>query len=45
MAMGLGLIVLGGAWYLFPYNWLYSLALILLALGGIAIASALRRKK
>ena len=45
MAMGLGLIVLGGAWYLFAYNWLYSLALILLAFGGIAIASALRRKK
>jgi hypothetical protein len=45
MAMGLGLIVLGGAWFLFPYNWLYSLALILLAFGGIAIAYALRRKK
>ena len=45
MAMGLGLIVLGGAWFLFPYNWLYSLALILLAFGGIAIASAMRRKK
>lgn len=45
MAMGLGLIVLGGAWFLFSYNWLYSLALILLAFGGIAIASALRQKK
>jgi O-antigen/teichoic acid export membrane protein len=45
MAMGLGLIVLGGAWFLFSYNWLYSLALILLAFGAIAIASALRRKK
>ncbi len=45
MAMGLGLIVLGGAWFLFSYDWLYSLALILLAFGGIAIASALRRKK
>ena len=45
MAMGLGLIVLGGAWFLFSYNWLYSLALILLAFGGIAIASAMRRKK
>jgi len=44
MAMGLGLIVLGGAWYLFTINWLYSLALILLALGAIAIAAALRRK-
>lgn len=45
MAMGLGLVVLGGAWFLFPYGWLYSLALILLAFGGIAIASAMRRKK
>jgi hypothetical protein len=45
MAMGLCLIILGGAWFLFSYNWLYSLALILLAFGAIAIASALRRKK
>jgi O-antigen/teichoic acid export membrane protein len=44
MALGLCLIVVGGAWYLFAFNWLYSLALILLALGGIAIAAALRRK-
>jgi hypothetical protein len=45
MAMGLGLIVLGGAWFLFQYGWLYSLALILLAFGGIAIASAMSKKK
>lgn len=44
MALGLCLIVIGGAWYLFAFNWLYSLALILLALGAIAIAAALRRK-
>ncbi len=44
MAMGVGLIVLGAAWYLFSFNWLYSLALILLALGAIAIAAALKRK-
>lgn len=44
MAMGVGLIVVGAAWYLFSFNWLYSLALILLALGAIAIAAALRRK-
>ena len=44
MAMGVGLIVLGAAWYLFSFNWLYSLALILLALGAIAIASAMRKK-
>jgi hypothetical protein len=45
MAMGGGLIVLGAAWYVFHYGWLYSLALILLALGIIAIAAALRRTK
>ena len=44
MAMGGCLIVLGAAWYLFSFGWLYSLALILLALGLIAIAAALRRK-
>jgi hypothetical protein len=44
MAMGGGLIVLGVAWYVFTFGWLYSVALILLALGLIAIAAALRRK-
>jgi len=44
-AMGGCLIVLGAAWYVFAYGWLYSLALILLAIGLIAIASALLRKK
>jgi hypothetical protein len=44
MAMGGCLIVLGAAWYLFSFGWLYSLALILLALGLIAIAAALRRR-
>jgi hypothetical protein len=44
MAMGGCLIVLGAAWYLFSFGWLYSLALILLALGLVAIAAALRRK-
>jgi hypothetical protein len=42
--MGLILIALGGAWYLVYINWLYSLALLLLILGAIAIAAALRRK-
>ena len=41
---GLLMIAVGGAWYLFTYNWLYSLALILLVLGAIAIAAALKRK-
>jgi hypothetical protein len=44
MAMGGCLIVLGAAWYVFTFGWLYSLALILLAVGLIAIASALRKK-
>ena len=44
IAMGGCLIVLGAAWYLFSFGWLYPLALILLALGLIAIAAALRRK-
>ena len=42
--MGVLLMALGGAWFLFGYNWIYSLALMLLALGVIAIASAMRRK-
>jgi len=44
MGLGLLMIALGGAWYLFAYNALYSLALILLVLGALAIAAALRRK-
>ena len=44
LASGLFLISLGGAWYLFSFNWLYSLALILLVLGAVAIAAGLRRK-
>ncbi|MGA3061094.1 MAG: hypothetical protein ABSD92_12110 [Candidatus Bathyarchaeia archaeon] len=42
--MGVLLIALGAAWFLFGYNWIYSLALLLLALGAIAITSAMRRK-
>ena len=44
MAMGGCLIVLGAAWYIFTFGWLYSVALILLAIGLIAIVAALRRK-
>ena len=43
-AMGGCLIALGAAWYVLSFGWLYSLALILLAVGLIAIAAALRRK-
>ena len=43
---GVLLIALGGAWFLYypPYSWVYSLAVILLALGALAIAAAFRRK-
>ncbi len=44
LGLGIVLIALGVAWYIFSINWLYSLALILFVLGAIAVASALRRK-
>ena len=43
-AGGLILIAIGGAWFVSSYNWLYSLAIILLVLGALAIAAALKRK-
>jgi hypothetical protein len=44
MGLGLVLITAGGAWYLFAFNPLYSLALVLLVFGALAIAAAVRRK-
>ena len=44
LGLGLLLIAVGGAWFLFTVDSLYSLALILLVLGALAIAAALRRK-
>jgi hypothetical protein len=44
LTLGLCLIAVGGAWYLFAFNWLYSLVVILLVLGALAITAALRRK-
>lgn len=41
---GLLLIAVGGAWFLYTYNWVYSLAVTLLVLGALAIAAAFRRK-
>lgn len=41
---GLLLIAIGGAWFFAGINWLYSLAIILLVLGALAIAAALRKK-
>jgi len=44
IAGGVGLIVVGVAWYLFGINWIYSLIVILLAIATLAIAAALERK-
>jgi hypothetical protein len=44
IAGGVGLIVVGVAWYLFGVNWIYSLIVILLAIAALAIAAALKRK-
>ena len=41
---GLILISIGGAWLVSSFGLLYSLAIILLVLGILAIAAALRRK-
>ena len=46
--MGVILMAIGGAWYLWGISsvgWIYSIAVILLALGAIAIYSAMRRKR
>lgn len=43
--MGILLVTVGGAWLLFRTNVLYSIALIVLVIGAVAIAAALRRKK
>jgi 1,4-dihydroxy-2-naphthoate octaprenyltransferase len=46
MALGLTMIAVGGAWFLFDItgNALYALALVLLVLAGLGIAAALRHK-
>jgi hypothetical protein len=44
MSLGLILIAVGGAWYLFGIYWLYSLVVILLVFGALAVAAALKRK-
>lgn len=44
IALGIGMIAVGAAWYLFSFGWLYSLVVILLAIAGLAIAVALKRK-
>jgi hypothetical protein len=39
-------IAVGGAWLVYSYysNWVYSMAIVLLVLGSLAIAAALRKK-
>lgn len=44
LAFGLVLIAVGGAWSVYGFGWLYSLATILLVLGVLAIATALKGK-
>jgi hypothetical protein len=44
MALGLVAIAVGGAWFLFSFNWLYSLVVILLVVAALAIAAAVQRK-
>jgi len=43
-AWGLLLIAIGGAWFTYSIEPLYSLAIMLLVLGALAIAAALRKK-
>lgn len=45
--MGVLLMAVGGAWFLWGYTsngWIYSIAVLLIALAAIAIASAMRKK-
>ncbi len=44
LSSGLFLIAVGVALYLLRFNWLYSIALVLLVLGGVAIAAGMKRK-
>ncbi len=44
MAIGLIAVAVGGAWFLFGYNWLLSLVVILLVVAALAIAAAMQRK-
>ncbi len=44
-AWGLFLLAIGGAWFLYGFGPIYSLALILIVVALVAIAAALNRKK
>ena len=43
-AMGAVLIAVGGAWFIASINWLYSVALVLLVFGVLAIFAAFGKK-
>lgn len=38
------LVAIGGAWFMYGYGWYYSLAIVLLVLGALAIVAAVKRK-
>ena len=44
MALGFVAVAVGGAWFLYRFNWLYSLVVILLVVAALAIVAALKRK-
>jgi hypothetical protein len=44
VAIGCCIAAVGGAWFLFSYNWLYSLIVVLVAIAVLAIVAAQRRK-
>jgi hypothetical protein len=44
VGIGLALIALGGAWYIYQFGWLFSIVIILLAVAVLAITAALRHK-
>jgi hypothetical protein len=44
IALGLVAIAVGGAWFFFAINWLYSLVIILIVVAALAITVALQRK-
>lgn len=44
LGWGLLLVALGAAWFLYSYGWLYTVVVVLIVLGALAVAAAFRRK-
>jgi len=44
LSMGMLLVAIGGAWFIYGFGWFYSLVIVLLVLAALAIAAALKRK-